>query len=116
MAERYAKTWIRDWWNIFCRLADPAAHREAVTSRPAYMSIMGRIVESGRRRTIHLTSTHAESGRIRRALDAVAAFFRWLGSTAGQLDERARWLLIVRCAFRRILFPDPALKPLSAIR
>ena len=107
---------VANWWNIFCRLADPDAHREAITSRPAYMSIMGRIVESGRRRTIHLTSTHAESGLIQRALDTVAAFFRWLGSIAEQLDEMTRWMLVVRCAFRRILLPDPALKPLLALK
>ena len=63
---------------VFCRLADPTAHREAITSRPAYMGIMGRIVESGRKRIIHLTSTHAESELIQRALGTVAAFFRWL--------------------------------------
>jgi hypothetical protein len=45
-----------------------------------------------------------------------AAFFRWIGSTAEQLDEKSRWLLIVRCAFRRILLPDPALKPLFALK
>ena len=98
------------------RLADPTAHREATTSRPAYMSIMGRIVESGRRRTIHLTSTHADSTQIQRALDTVAAFFRWLGSTAEQLDEKTRWTIVVRYAFRRILLPDPALKPLYALK
>ena len=107
---------VANWWNVFCRLADPTAHREATTSRPAYMSIMGRIVESGRRRTIHLTSTHADSTLIQRALDTVAAFFRWLGSTAGQLDEKTRWTIVVRCAFRRILLPDPALKPLYALK
>ena len=107
---------VANWWNIFCRLVDPTAHREAITSRPAYMSIMGRIVESGRRRTIHLTSPHAESKSIQRALDTVAAFFRWLSSTAEQLDEKSRWLLILRCAFRMILLPDPALKPLVALK
>ena len=107
---------VANWWNVFCRLVDPTAHREAITSRPAYMSIMGRIVESGRRRTIHLTSTHADSTLIQRALDTVAAFFRWLGSTAEQLDEKTRWTIVVRCAFRRILLPDPALKPLCALK
>ena len=39
-----------------------------------------------------------------------------IDSTAEQLDEKSRWLLIVRCAFRRILLPDPALKPLFALK
>ena len=77
---------------------------------------MGRIVESGRKRTIHLTSTHAEAEIIQRALDTVAAFFRWLSSTAEQLDDKTRWMLIVRYAFRRILLPDPVLKPLLALK
>ena len=92
---------------MFCRLADPTAHREAITSRPAYMGIMGRIVESGRKRIIHLTSTHAESELIQRALGTVAAFFRWLKSTAEHLDEKARWYVVLRCAFRKLLMPEP---------
>ena len=46
----------------------------------------------------------------------LAAFFRWLGSIAEQLDEMTRWMLVVRCAFRRILLPDPAMKPLLALK
>ena len=107
---------VANWWNVFYRIADPTAHREAITSCPAYMSTMDRIVESGRRRTIHLTSTHADSTLIQRALNTVAAFFRWLGSTAGQLDEKTRWTIVVRCTFRRILLPDLALKPLYALK
>ena len=56
--------------NVFCRLADPTAHREAITSRPAYMGIMGCIVESGRKRIIHPKNgsrgrifSHAEAQR-----------------------------------------------------
>ena len=61
---------VANWWNVFCRLADPTAHREAITSRPAYMGIMGRIVESGRKRIIHPKNgsrgrifSHAEAQR-----------------------------------------------------
>ena len=98
--------------NVFCRLANPTAHREAITSRPAYMGIMGRIVESGRKRIIHLTSTHAESELIQRALGTVAAFFRWLKSTAEHLDEKTRWYVVLRCAFRKLLMPE---QPLGAV-
>ena len=71
------------------------------------MSIMGHIVESGRKRTIHLNSTHADSALIQRPLDMVATFFKRLGSTAEQLDEKTLWTLVVRCAFRRILLSAP---------
>ena len=49
-------------------------------------------------------------------MNTVAAFFRWLDSTAEQLDEKTRWTIVVRCAFRRILLPDPALNPLHALK
>ena len=101
---------------MFCRLADPSAHREAVTSRPAYMGLVGRIVESGRKRTIRLTSTHAESAKIRDALDAVAAFLRFLDSIAEQLTRVARWRLTIAYAFREILLPDPVLKAVRLLK
>lgn len=90
---------VANWWNIFCRLVDPTAHREAITSRPAYMSIMGRIVESGRRRTIHLTSPHAESKSIQRALDTVAAFLD------GSVQLPSNWMKNhVGCSYSAALF------------
>ncbi len=107
---------VANWWNVFCRMADPTAHREAVTSRPAFLHVMGRIVESGRRRTIHLTSAHADNAFIRKALDNVAAFFNWLGSTAPQSSPDMRWQVVVRHAFRHLLIPDPALRDLLPIR
>ena len=106
------KPLCKDSHNVFCRLADPTAHREAITSRPAYMGIMGRIVESGRKRIIHLTSTHAESELIQRARGTVAAFFRWLKSTAEHLDEKTRWYVVLRCAFHKLLMPE---QPLGAV-
>ena len=107
---------VANWWNVFCRLADPTAHREAITSRPAYMGIMGRIVESGRKRIIHLTSTHAESELIQKALSTVAAFFRWLKSTAEHLDKKTRWDVVLRCAFRKLLMPDPNVRAIIQLQ
>ncbi len=107
---------VANWWNVFCRIADPSAHREAVTSRPAYMGLVGRIVESGRKRTIRLTSTHAEAKKIRAALDAVAAFLRYLDSIAEQLTREMRWHLTIVYAFRAILLPDPILKTVRLLQ
>ena len=107
---------VANWWNVFCRMADPSAHREAITSRPSFLHIMGRIVESGRRRTIHLTSTHSENAFIRKALDTVAAFFNWLNSTAPQSNQEMRWRIVVHYAFRLLLIPDPTLRTLIPIQ
>ncbi len=34
---------VANLWNVFERLADPDAHREPVTSRPAFLNIVGRV-------------------------------------------------------------------------
>jgi len=107
---------VANWWNVYCRLADPTAHREAITSRPSFLRIMGRIVESGRRRTIHLTSSHSENAFVRNALNTVAAFFGWLGSNAEQLKPDMRWKVVLAYAFRLLLIPDPTLRVLVPIR
>ena len=65
---------VANWWNVFCRLADGEKHMEPVTSRPLLLGIVGRIVTSGRKRFMHLTSTHAESSRIRHVLERIGAF------------------------------------------
>jgi len=107
---------VANWWNVYCRLADPTAHREAITSRPSFLRIMGRIVESGRRRTIHLTSSHSKNDFIRHALDTVAAFFGWMNSNAEQLKPDMRWKVVLAYAFRLLLAPDPSLRAIVPIK
>jgi len=107
---------VANWWNVFCRVAEPTAHREAVTSRPAFLNIMGRIVESGRKRTIYLTSTHAESALIGRALGMVSAFFKWLASKAEPLTVEQRWQCVLAYAFRRLLIPEPSFPTTEPLR
>lgn len=52
---------VYNWWSVFARLANGDAHREAVTSRPRLLSMVGVLSESGRIRTVRLTSCHAEA-------------------------------------------------------
>jgi hypothetical protein len=33
---------VFNWWNLFVRLADPAHHREVITSRPLLLQAIGR--------------------------------------------------------------------------
>ena len=48
-----------DWWNIFVRLADPNLHREAITSRPLFLSAIATRTRHARQTTIRVTSPHA---------------------------------------------------------
>ena len=65
-----------NWWNIFVRLADPSLHREAVTSRPLFLSAIATRTRHARQTTIRVTSSHAKAKPAAKALAAVAAFLR----------------------------------------
>ena len=90
---------IYNWWNIFARLARPDRHMEAITSRPFLLNAVGRLVKSGRKRTLHLTSTHAQADQIRLMLNRISQFFNDLSRTAEQLSTETRWAVILSAAF-----------------
>lgn len=101
---------VYNWWNIFARLARPDQHMEAVTSRPLLLHAVGRVVHTGRKKIIHLTSNHAQADQIRLALNRIGQFFNDLSRTAEQLNVEARWAVILSAAFikwlrGKILYP-----------
>ena len=110
---------VANWWNVFCRLADGDRHLEPTTSRPMYMGVVGRLVVSGRRRLLRLTSTHLRAGEIQDSLMRIGEFMRRISAIAEQLDFNRVWELTVRAAFRKWLGgsrPRGLLpKPLAAI-
>lgn len=90
---------IYNWWNIFSRLAQPDQHMEAITSRPLLLHAVGRLVSTGRRKIIHLTSTHTMADQIRCALNRIGLFLNHLARTAEQLSVEMRWAIILSAAF-----------------
>ena len=48
---------VYNLWSLYTLLASPDAHREAKTSRPLLLHILGRITRSARQTTVHLVST-----------------------------------------------------------
>src|SRR5574337_1895111 len=57
-----------NWWNIFVRLADPTLHREAITSRPLFLSaIATRTDMRGKRRSASPVRTPRPSPPPRRS-------------------------------------------------
>ncbi len=103
---------VYNWWNVFTRLAQPDRHLEAVTSRPLLLHAVGRLVTTGRRKIVRLTSTHALSGQIRLVLDRIGAFMNRLASTAEQLSVEQVWALILSAAFVKWL-QGKALQPVT---
>ena len=90
---------IYNWWNIFTRLAQPDQHMEAITSRPLLLHAVGRLVSTGRRKIIHLTSTHAMANQIRHVLNQIGLFLNRLARTAEQLSVEVKWAIILSVAF-----------------
>ena len=92
---------VANWWNIFCRLADGDRRLEPTTSRPMYMGVVGRLVISGRKRLLRLTSTHLKAREIRSSLMRIGAFMKRISAIAEQLDFNRAWELIILAAFRK---------------
>ena len=63
-------------------------HREAITSRPLFLSAIATRTRHARQTTIRVTSSHAKAKPASRALAAVAIFLRGLVQNAEQLT---RW-------------------------
>ena len=105
-----------NWWNIFVRLADPDLHREAITSRPLFLTAIATRTRHARQTTIRITSSHARAEPAAQALAAVAAFLRGLAKNAEQLTRLQKWRAILSRAFQaflngRLLRPPPRLTP-----
>ena len=91
-------------------------HREAITSRPLFLSAIATRTRHARQTTIRVTSSHARAKPAARALAAVALFLRGLAQNAEQLTRLQKWRAILSRAFRaflngRPIRPPPRLAP-----
>lgn len=110
---------IYNWWSLFTRLAIPNRHTEATTSRPLLLQGIGRQTTHGHQTTLTITSNHARSEPIRRALENVSGLLQRLARTAEQLTDTERWRWLLRFIFRDWLKvqypPDGVFLPLTAL-
>ena len=102
-----------NWWNIFVRLADPSLHREAITSRPLFLTAIATRTRHARQTTIRVTSSHAMAKPAAQALAAVAAFLRGLAKNAEQFTRRETWRAILSRAFQAFPQRPPPARPAS---
>ena len=70
-----------------------------MTSRPLLLQAVGRLVTTGRRKIIRLTSMHALADQIRLTLNRIGQFLNNLTRTAEQLSTEAVWAMILSAAF-----------------
>ena len=92
-----------NWWSIFVRLAEPRWHREAITSRPLFLTAIATRTRHAPQTTIRVTSAPAEAKPAAKALAAVAAFLRGLVENAEQLTRMQKWRAILSRAFQAFL-------------
>jgi Transposase DDE domain group 1 len=92
---------VYNWWTLFVRCADPERAREAITSRPLLLYSVGRIIQSGGRTTLRLTSNHTEAAQAQNLLTQLSLFLSGLNNAAEQLAAGERW----RRIWQRILAP-----------
>ena len=94
---------VYNWWNIFCRLAEPDKHMEAKTSRPLLQQVIGRLSNCGGKRLLHLTAVGAQAADTKRIFEQISSFLNQIISTAAQLNPVHNWTLILAQAFKVFL-------------
>jgi len=105
---------IYNWWSLFVRLAIPRRHAEAITSRPLLLTAVGNQTQHQGQRKLTLTSSHAKTSQVQRALRGLRRFFDECRTTAEQLGWGALWRKILSRIFvvflrGRELRPPPLL-------
>ena len=102
---------IYNWWSLYVRLAFPFIHKEAVTSRPLFLSAIARQTRSSNQTTLHITSTHSESSKIAQALTMIHKVLARVRATAEQFGQPQCWQLILSIIFAPMLGGRPLRSP-----
>lgn len=103
---------VYNWWNIFCRLAEPEVHKEAITSRKSFQNIIGRLVKTSNARKFFVTANGENAAKILKQLSNISRFLNDLKSTATQLTKEAKWCAILAEAFKHFL-TKTTIKPVT---
>lgn len=101
---------IYNWWSLFVRMANPNGHLEAITSKPLLLTGVGRLTESGRQKTMTITSHHAKADGIREVFQRLSQFFSDLKVIAPQLTRQEQWCRILAKIVEKIL-PEGVMGP-----
>lgn len=97
---------VYNWWNIFCRLAEPEEHMEAVTARPLFFNSVCKIVKTSRQRFIKITVNGSEKKTAMSMFERISHSISSIVSTAPQLTTEQKWADILTVAFKKFLKED----------
>jgi hypothetical protein len=102
---------IYNWWSMFVRLAIPGRHAEAITSRPLLLTAVGTQTRHQGQTTLTLTSAHAQTNQVQRAMRGLRTFFADCRTTAEQLGWAALWRKMLSRIFVAFLRGRPLHPP-----
>jgi hypothetical protein len=94
---------LYNWWNLYGRLYDGDHHREAITSRPALLSGVGRLLRHGGQCTVKVSLQHEKSDAIGQAITAVSNLLQRVNAIAERWSVEQRWTLLLTFILRRWL-------------
>ncbi|HLX74030.1 MAG TPA: transposase [Terriglobales bacterium] len=94
---------VYNWWHLYVRLFDGTHHREAITSRPALLGGVARLVRHSGQNTIKVSLQHEKSELLTQAISLVSNTLRRFSSIAERWTCEQRWLLLLTHIFRHWL-------------
>ena len=94
---------VYNWWHLYARLYDGAHHREAITSRPALLGGVARLMRHGGQRTVKVSLQHENSAQLTQAIAIVSNTLRRFYSIAERWSIDQRWTLLLTHIFRHWL-------------
>lgn len=90
---------VYNWWSIFCRLADPTHHREAITTRPTLLHGVIRQTSHSNQRILTITSTNGNKATITSFFNRVSSWLANLITNAEHWTSAQRWEAMIKAIF-----------------
>jgi hypothetical protein len=90
---------VYNWWSIFCRLADPHHHREAITTRPTLLHGIIRQTTHSNQRRLTITSTNGNKVAITNFFMRIGQWLTRMITNAEQWTSAQRWEAMVKAIF-----------------
>jgi hypothetical protein len=94
---------VYNWWHLYVRLYDGEHHREAITSRPALLGGVARLIKHGGQRTVKVSLQHENRGIIVQAIEFVSNTLGRFHAIAERWNLEQRWTLLLTYIFRHWL-------------
>jgi hypothetical protein len=94
---------VYNWWHLYVRLYDAEHHREAITSRPALLGAVARLIRHGGQHTVKVSLQHENSELLMQAITLVSSTLNRFSSIAERWTREQRWALLLTHIFRHWL-------------